>query len=116
MQLLESRSKIHREKSSSSATIQNVPKMRRERNFEESGSVVKYVPPNVNSDVVRVKKTKHSISSDDIRTALKDAKEQGNLKSLKRADGRYNFTSPYLHDVIARISTVMGVGGQVNIE
>ena len=78
--------------------------------------MVKYVPPDVqNSNVVRVKKSKHSISSDEIRTALKEAKEQGNLKSLKRADGRYNFTSPYLHDVIARISSVMGVGGQVII-
>ena len=64
--------------------------------------------------VLKQKKTKHSLSGDDVRNALRTIKEENKLESLQRGDGRFLFTSPFLLSVMKKLIEDIGLGGQVN--
>jgi hypothetical protein len=63
--------------------------------------------------VVKMRRSKHSVTGVEIREALGAMKEEKELKPLKRSDGRYTFTNPFLHGVVMRLVSNMGIGGQV---
>ena len=65
--------------------------------------------------VLKQKRQKHFLSGDDVRTALRTVKEEGDMQSLSRSDGRFLFTSPFLLGVVKKIIEDMGLGGQVNL-
>ena len=64
--------------------------------------------------VLKQKRSKHSISGDDIRAALRLIKEENKLESLQRSDGRFMYTSPFLLAVVKKLVEDIGLGGQVN--
>ena len=65
--------------------------------------------------VVKMRRQKHSVSGEEIREILSAMAQEKDLKSLKRSDGRYTFTNPFLHGVIMRLVANMGIGGQVRL-
>ena len=64
--------------------------------------------------VLKQKRSKHSISGDDIRAALRLIKEENKLESLQRSDGRFMYTSPFLLAVVKKLVEDIGLGGQVS--
>lgn len=84
-------------------------RVKKERNTEDSN--VDYQPES--GGVVKMRRSKHSISGEEIREILAAMKEEKDLKSMKRSDGRYAFTNPFLHGVVLRMVSNMGIGGQV---
>jgi hypothetical protein len=84
-------------------------RVKKERNIEDSNA--DYLPES--GSVVKMRRSKHSVTGEDIREILAVMKEEKELKSLKRSDGRYAFTNPYLHAIVMRLVSNMGIGGQV---
>lgn len=64
------------------------------------------------SGYVKIKRVKHSISGEEIRNVLRAIKDENNVASLQRTDGRFQFTSPFLLSVLKRIIDLIGLGGQ----
>ena len=65
--------------------------------------------------ILKQKKSKHSISGDNVRAALRLIKEENKLESLQRSDGRFLYTSPFLLAVVKKLIEDIGLGGQVHL-
>ena len=105
-------------KSSASSTY--VPRVKKERDADDGGwnasprSSVQDLVSSQSYGFSRMKKQKHSVTGEDVRIAMRAVKDENSLQSLARSDGRYQFISPFLHEVIKRIVANIGMGGQVS--
>ena len=99
-----------------------VPKVKKERDANDGGwnasprsAVQESATPQSQYGFIKMKKQKHSVTGEEVRVILMAVKEENSLQpSLARSDGRYLFTSPFLHEVIKRVVANIGIGGQVS--
>lgn len=100
-----------------------VPKVKKERDANDGGwnasprSTVQESATPQPYGFIKMKKQKHSVTGEEVRVILKAVKEENSLQPLQpmaRSDGRYLFTSPFLHEVIKRVVANIGIGGQVS--
>ena len=106
----------------SAAPSAYVPKMKKERDADDGGwnasprSSVQDTATSQSFGYMKMKKQKHSVTGEEVRVILRAVKAENSLQSMARSDGRYLFTSPFLHEVIKRVVANIGIGGQVSEE